>query len=87
MARSLGVSDKTVSRYLDILEGTFMAFRLPPWHANVGKREVKAPKVYVADTGLLHSLLGIGMLDALLAHREMRRFMGGLCFARGYSRL
>lgn len=68
LARSLGVSDKTVSRYLDILEGTFMAFRLPPWHANVGKREVKAPKVYVADTGLLHSLLGIGTLDALLAH-------------------
>lgn len=68
LARALGVSDKTVSRYLDILEGTFMAFRLPPWHANVGKREVKAPKVYVADTGLLHSLLGIGELDALLAH-------------------
>lgn len=68
LARALGVSDKTVSRYLDILEGTFMAFRLPPWHANVGKREVKAPKVYVADTGLLHSLLGIGEHDALLAH-------------------
>ncbi|MDO8813174.1 MAG: ATP-binding protein [Gallionella sp.] len=68
LARALCVSDKTVSRYLDILEGTFMAFRLPPWHANVGKREVKAPKVYVADTGLLHSLLGIGERDALLAH-------------------
>lgn len=68
LARALGVSDKTVSRYLDILEGTFMAFRLTPWHANVGKREVKAPKVYVADTGLLHSLLGIGEQDALLAH-------------------
>ncbi len=68
LARSLGVSDKTVSRYLDILEGTFMAYRLTPWYANVGKREVKAPKVYVADTGLLHSLLGIGDQDALLAH-------------------
>lgn len=68
LARSLGVSDKTVSRYLDILEGTFMAYRLMPWHANVGKREVKAPKVYVADTGLLHSLLGISDEDALLAH-------------------
>ena len=68
LARALGVSDKTVSRYLDILEGTFMAFRLPPWHANIGKREVKAPKVYVSDTGLLHSLLGIGERDALLAH-------------------
>lgn len=68
LARALGVSDKTVSRYLDILEGTFMAFRLTPWHANVGKREIRAPKVYVADTGLLHSLLGIGERDALLAH-------------------
>jgi len=68
LGRALGVSDKTVSRYLDILEGTFMAFRLTPWHANVGKREIKAPKVYVADTGLLHSLLGIGERDALLAH-------------------
>jgi uncharacterized protein len=68
LARALGVSDKTVSRYLDILEGTYMAFRLTPWHANTGKREVKAPKVYVADTGLLHSLLGIGEFDALLAH-------------------
>jgi hypothetical protein len=68
LSRALGVSDKTVSRYLDILEGTFMAYRLPPWHANVGKREVKAPKVYVADTGILHSLLGIGGRDDLLAH-------------------
>jgi uncharacterized protein len=68
LSRALGVSDKTVSRYLDILEGTFMAYRVMPWHTNLGKREVKAPKVYVADTGLLHSLLGIGEQDALLAH-------------------
>ena len=45
-----------------------MAYRLMPWHANVGKREIKSPKVYVADTGLLHSLLGINDQDALLAH-------------------
>ena len=68
LARALGVSDKTVSRYLDILEGTFMATRLPPWHTNTGKREVKAPKVYMADTGILHSLLGVGGMDDLLAH-------------------
>ncbi len=68
LARALGVSDKTVSRYLDILEGTFMAFRLPPWHTNLGKREVKSPKVYVSDTGILHRLLGVGGLDDLLAH-------------------
>ncbi|MEI7773955.1 MAG: ATP-binding protein [Verrucomicrobiota bacterium] len=68
LARSLGVSDKTVSRYLDILEGTFMAFRLLPWHTNVGKREIKSPKVFVSDTGLLHSLLGIATHEDLLAH-------------------
>lgn len=68
LARALGVTDKTVSRYLDILEGTFMAWRLRPWHTNLGKREVKAPKVYLADTGLLHSLLGIADRRDLLAH-------------------
>jgi len=68
LGRALGVNDKTVSRWLDILEGTYMAFRLLPWHANVGKREVKAPKVYVADSGILHSLLGLHGMDALLAH-------------------
>jgi hypothetical protein len=68
LARALGVSDKTVSRYLDILEGTYMAFRLAPWHMNLGKREVKSPKVYVADSGILHSLLGVGGMDSLLAH-------------------
>ncbi|MBK6999771.1 MAG: ATP-binding protein [Rhodoferax sp.] len=68
LARALGVSDKTVSRYLDILEGTFMTWRLRPWHTNLGKREVKAPKVYLSDTGLLHSLLGIAGHQDLLAH-------------------
>jgi len=68
LARAMGVSDKTVSRYLDILEGTFMAYRLPPWHTNLGKREVKSPKVYLADSGILHSLLGVAGKDELLAH-------------------
>lgn len=68
LGRALGVSDKTVSRYLDILEGTYMAFRLQPWHTNLGKREVKSPKVYVADSGVLHSLLGVNSLNDLLAH-------------------
>ncbi|MEI6705454.1 MAG: ATP-binding protein, partial [Deltaproteobacteria bacterium] len=68
LGRALGVSDKTVARWLDILEGTYMAFRLLPWHANVGKRELKAPKVYVADSGILHTLLGLHGMDALLAH-------------------
>jgi predicted AAA+ superfamily ATPase len=78
IARSLGVSDKTVSRYLGILEGTYMAHRLLPWHTNLGKREVKAPKVYVSDTGILHSLLAIGDSDALLAHPKCGASWEGL---------
>jgi predicted AAA+ superfamily ATPase len=68
LARALGVSGKTVSRYMEIMEGTFMAFRLLPWHTNMGKREVKSPKVYLSDTGILHRLLGIGGFEDLLAH-------------------
>jgi predicted AAA+ superfamily ATPase len=68
LSRALGVSDKTVARYLDILEGTFMTWRLRPWHTNLGKREVKAPKIYLSDTGLLHQLLGIHSRESLLAH-------------------
>lgn len=78
IARSLGVSDKTVSRYLDILEGTYMAYRLLPWHTNLGKREVKAPKVYVSDTGILHNLLGIADSDALMAHPKCGASWEGL---------
>ncbi|MBI5409914.1 MAG: ATP-binding protein [Nitrospirae bacterium] len=58
-ARSLGVSEPTVRRYLDILSGVFMIRQLLPWHANLKKRQVKAPKIYFRDTGLLHYLLGI----------------------------
>ena len=68
LGRAMGVSDKTVSRYLDILEGTFMAFRLPPWHTSLVKREVRSPKVYLSDTGIFHSLLAVGTLDELMAH-------------------
>lgn len=58
-ASSFGVSDKTVRHYLDLLAATLVVQILPPWHANIGKRQVKAPKVYVRDTGLLHNLLDI----------------------------
>ncbi|MGH8679205.1 MAG: ATP-binding protein [Burkholderiales bacterium] len=66
-ARSLGVSEPTVRRYLDLLTGVFMVRQLPPWYENLGKRQVKAPKVYVRDSGLLHALLGI-RTDAELLH-------------------
>lgn len=67
-ARSLGVSEPTVRRYLDILTGLFMVRQLQPWHENLAKRQVKAPKIYLRDSGMLHQLLGIGTESALLAH-------------------
>jgi predicted AAA+ superfamily ATPase len=67
-ARSLGASEPTVRRYLDILTGVFMVRQLQPWHANLGKRQVKAPKIYFRNNGLLHQLLGIRSAKELLAH-------------------
>ena len=59
LARALAVNESTVRRYLDLLTGVFMVRQLPPWFENLGKRQVKAPKIYLRDTGLLHTLLGI----------------------------
>lgn len=67
-ARSLGISESTVRRYLDYLTQSFMVRQLQPWHENLAKRQVKAPKIYFRDTGLLHALLGIRQLPQLLAH-------------------
>ena len=67
-ARSLGVSEPTVRRYLDTLTQTLMIRQLQPWHENLGKRQVKSPKIYFRDTGLLHALMGIGSLPELLVH-------------------
>lgn len=71
LARSMGLSDKTVRSYLDILAGTFMIRQLLPWHANLAKRQVKAPKVYFRDSGLLHALLTIPDRHALLGHPKL----------------
>ena len=67
-ARSLGVSEPTVRRYLDLLTNLFMVRQLQPWHENLKKRQVKAPKIYLRDSGLLHQLLGIGTDRDLLVH-------------------
>lgn len=67
-ARSLGLSEPTVRRYLDILSGVFMIRQLLPWHANLKKRQIKSPKVYFRDTGLAHCLLGIRSEKDLLNH-------------------
>lgn len=66
-ARSFGVADTTVRRYLDLLTATFLVRQLRPWHENLSKRQVKSPKVYIADSGLLHSVLG------LRDHRDLQR--------------
>ena len=68
LARSFGVSDKTVRGYLDFLASTYMVRILPPWHENLGKRQVKSPKVYFRDSGLLHLLSGIHALRDLLVN-------------------
>ena len=68
LARSLGVDGKTVVRYLDLLVGLLLVRRLPPLHVNVGKRLVTSPRVYVRDSGIVHTLLGLDHRDAVLGH-------------------
>ena len=69
--RSFGVSDNTVRNYLDILSSAFVVRQLQPWHENLKKRQVKAPKVYLADSGLLHTLLGITDRRDLESHPKL----------------
>jgi len=71
LARSFGISDMTVRRYLEILEGTFMIRLLQPWHVNLGKRLVKRPKLYLRDSGLFHSLLAIDLFPQLATHPKL----------------
>lgn len=70
-ARSFGVSDSTVRRYLNLLTQTFVVRQLPPWYANLSKRQVRTPKVFVADSGLLHTLLNLTDRESLLAHPKV----------------
>lgn len=67
-ARALGVDGKTVASYLDLMVDLLLVRRLEPWHNNAGKRMVKSPRVYVRDSGLLHSLLGLTTLEDILGH-------------------
>ncbi len=71
LARSLGASENTARRYLDILAGSFVVRVLPPWYENIGKRQVKAPKVFVRDTGILHALLQVGRLQEVMGHPKL----------------
>jgi len=67
-ARTLNISEATARRYVDLLQDLFMVRQLQPWHANLGKRQVKSPKIYFRDTGLLHYLLGIRSEQELAVH-------------------
>ena len=70
-ARSMGTSERTARNYLDILQGAYMLRVLTPWHENLKKRQVKSPKTYVRDTGLLHALLELESFDALSGHPKI----------------
>ena len=71
LGRSFEISDMTVKKYLDILIATFMVRQLQPWHENISKRQVKAPKIYFKDSGILHSLIGIFSISDLRTHPKL----------------
>jgi predicted AAA+ superfamily ATPase len=70
-ARSLGASEVTARRYLDILAGAYMVRILPPWFENISKRQVKSPKIYIRDSGILHGLLQLGALSELQSYPKL----------------
>lgn len=71
LGRSFGASDTTIRRYLDLLTGTFMVRQLQPWHENISKRQVKAPKVYLRDSGILHTILNLRTHAELLKYPKL----------------
>lgn len=87
LGRSMGLSDKTVRGYLDILTGTYMVRQLQPWHENLKKRQVKTPKIYMRDTGLLHSLLTIPSLPELFGHPRLGASWEGFALEQALTAL
>ena len=79
LARSIGSTDSSIRRYLDILEGTFMIRLLHPWFENIKKRQVKSPKVFIRDSGILHSLLGLKNHNEILGHPKCGASWEGHC--------
>ena len=86
LARSMGSSEKTIQRYISILEGTFIIRTLQPWHENLGKRLVKAPKIYLRDSGILHALLGLRTLDDLMSHPKAGASWEGFAIEEAIAR-
>jgi len=70
-ARSFGVADTTIRHYLDLLTSALVVRQIPAWHENIGKRQVKAPKVFIADSGLLHTLLNLQTMTDLESHPKV----------------
>jgi hypothetical protein len=85
--RALGASDATARRYLDLLAATFVVRILRPWHENLAKRQIKSPKVYIADSGLAHSLLGLETRDDLLGHPKVGASWEGFLLSQVIRRL
>ncbi len=71
LGRSMMLSDNTIKKYIEILAGTFMIRLLYPWFENIGKRQVKAPKIYIRDTGIFNFLVGMSTYDAMMSHPKL----------------
>ncbi len=87
LARAFGVSGAAVRRYLDLLCATYVARALQPWHENLGKRQVKSPKVYITDSGLLHTLLGLESAPDLAGHPKVGASFEGFALGEVITRL
>jgi predicted AAA+ superfamily ATPase len=86
-ARSFGVADTTVRNYLDLMTSALVIRQLSPWHENISKRQVKAPKIYIADSGLLHALLGLKTLKDLESHPKVGASWEGFVLEQVIHRL
>lgn len=87
LARSFGVSDTTVRRYVDHLTSALVVRQLEPWHENLKKRQVKAPKVFIADSGILHGLLGLHEFEDLMSHPVLGSSWEGFLLSEVANRL
>ncbi|MCC6332499.1 MAG: ATP-binding protein [Myxococcales bacterium] len=87
LGRSMGVSDTTIRHYVDLLAQSFVVRLLPPWHENLSKRQVKSPKVYVSDSGIVHSLLDIDTYAGLQRHPKCGASFEGHCLEQVVQRL
>ena len=86
-SRNFGVNHTTIRHYLDILTSGFVIRQLQPWHENVSKRQVKAPKIYLTDSGLLHSLLGLASKADVEAHPKIGASWEGFVLSQVVNRL